>query len=271
MISHRYSRALALSLLGLAGCQSPSPPETAKPVEATGNAEDFAAPIERAHSADGWREKHALQSGIVVRFGGNTILEGRMLTTPSMSRTRLDLASGPVAIWDGADVWVAPAAAEFPRARFHALTWPYFLLAPIKLRDPGARVALLGERNLRGATFETAKLSFESGVGDTPDDWYVLYRSPESGRLAAMAYIVTFGTSLEEAEREPHAVTYDEYTDVEGVPVPTRWTFWMWSEEQGIHGEPIGEVTLVDPEFVAPPEDAFAPPEGARKEELPAS
>ncbi len=271
MTGVRYVLAFFLMLAGAAGCQPTSPPAPAEPVETADSGEDFVAPIERAHSADTWPQKEALRSGIVVRFGGNVILEGRMLTTPSMSRTRLDLGSGPIAIWDGADVWVAPADAEFPRARFHALTWPYFLLAPIKLRDPGARVAPLGERELRGTILETAKLSFDSGVGDTPDDWYVLYRSPESGRLAAMAYIVTFGTSLEEAEKEPHAVTYDEYADVEGVPIPTQWTFWMWSEEQGIHGEPIGEVTLQDPEFVSSPEDAFSLPEGARKEELPTS
>ena len=268
MILDRGSVALAFALLGLAGCQPTSPPEPEEPAADRG--EDFVAPIERAHSIESWKQKQVLQSGIVVRFGGNIILEGRMLTTPSMSRTRLDLESGAVSIWDGEDVWVTPADADFPRARFHALTWPYFLLAPIKLRDPGALVAPIGEQLLRGERFETAKLTFESGVGDTPDDWYVLYRNPETGRLAAMAYIVTFGTSQEEAEKEPHAVTYDEYTDVEGVPIATRWTFWMWNEGEGIQGEPIGEMTLQDPAFVAPPEDAFTIPEGARKEALPA-
>ncbi len=97
----------------------------------------------------------------------------------------------------------------------------------------------------------------------------MLYRSPDSGRLQAMAYIVTFGTSRDEAEKEPHAVSYDEYVNVEGVPIPRRWTFWMWSKEQGIHGEPIGEVILEDPSFVAPEAGAFAVPEDARKEELP--
>ncbi len=271
MTSDRYAFALALTLLGAAGCQSQSPPEPAEPVETTDAGEDFVSPIERAHAFEIWRQKQALQSDIVVRFGGDTILEGRMLTTPSMSRTRLDLASGAVAIWDGEDVWVSPAGADFPRARFHALTWPYFLSAPMKLRDPGARVAPSDARELRGERFETAKLSFDAGIGDTPGDWYVLYRSPESGRLAAMAYIVTFGTSQEEAEKEPHAITYDEFADVEGVPIPTRWTFWMWSEEQGIHGEPIGDVTLQSPAFVTPPEGAFTLPEDVRKEELPES
>jgi hypothetical protein len=267
-MSDRIAVYLSVMLLG-AGCQSPSPPEIAEREGTPEAEEDFVTPIERAHSAAIWRQKEAFQSGIVVRFGGNTILEGRMLTTPSMSRTRIENASGAVAIWDGNNAWVSPGAAEFPEARFHALTWPYFLSAPMKLRDPGARVEPLGGKELRRERFETAKLAFDPGVGDTPDDWYVLYRSPESGRLHAMAYIVTFGTSREDAEKEPHAVTYDEYVNVDGVPIPTRWTFWMWNEAQGIHGEPIGEVTLENPSFVAPEASAFAVPADARKEELP--
>lgn len=262
--------ALVLSLVSCAaGCHSQSPPGSSEAERIADSGEDFAAPVERAHSAEVWRQKDAFQSGIVVRFGGNKILEGRMLMTPSMSRTRLELSSGPIAIWDGEEVWVSPAGDDFPEARFHALTWPYFLSAPTKLRDPGARLEPLGGKELRGERFETAKLTFDAGVGDTPDDWYVLYRNLESGRLAAMAYIVTFGTSREEAEKEPHAITYDEYVDVEGVPIPTRWTFWTWSDEAGIQGEAIGEVTLEHPAFVQPGEGAFAVPGDARKEEMP--
>ncbi|MGH9388163.1 MAG: hypothetical protein ACRD1Z_01000, partial [Vicinamibacteria bacterium] len=71
------------SMLGAAGCQPESPPE---PVGGAVSEEDFVAPIERAHSAEIWRQKPAFQAGIVVNFGGNTILDGRMLTTPSMAR-----------------------------------------------------------------------------------------------------------------------------------------------------------------------------------------
>lgn len=269
MNSIRYALTLAPILVCAGGCQSPSPPEPTESAETATVVEGFAAPIERAHSAEIWRQKEAFQSGIVVRFGENRIVEGRMLTTPSMSRTRLELVSGPLAIWDGEDVWVSPRGGDFPEARFHALTWPYFLSAPTKLGDPGARIAPTGSRELRGESFETAKLSFDARVGDTPDDWYVLYRNPESGRLAAMAYVVTFGKSLAEAQKEPHAITYDQYVDVEGVPIPTKWTFWMWSEEEGIQREPIGDVTLENPAFVPFEESLFKVPEDARKEELP--
>jgi hypothetical protein len=194
-----------------------------------------------------------------------------MLMKTDMSRTRFERADGAVAIWDGSDAWVAPASADFPRARFHVLTWPYFLSAPMKLTDPGTYLEPLGRRELQGETYTAAKLTFGPGVGDTPDDWYILYRDDVTNRLHAMAYVVTYGKTLDEAEAEPHAITYDVFEEIEGVQLATRWTFWLWSEAEGIHGEPIGSVALDDVEFVEPPADAFDVPEGAAKQELPGS
>jgi hypothetical protein len=102
---------------------------------------------------------------------------------------------------------VAPASAKLERARFHLLTWPYFAALPMKLADPGAHLQLLGERSLRGKVYQAVRLTFDPGVGDTPEDWYVLYRDPSSGRLAAAAYIVTYGKSATAASKEPHAIT----------------------------------------------------------------
>ena len=260
----------ALLATSLAACGAEPPAEqvpTPAPPDPAGR---FAEAIERAHGGAGWRAHEALAAGIRVEFGGKTVLDGRIVFTTDMGRSRIELKDGSVAVWDGATAWLAPAGSSFEGARFHVLTWPYFALAPIKLRDPGTRLELLGSRELQGRTLEAGRLTFEKGVGDTPDDWYVVYRDPESGRLHGMAYIVTFGTPTEKAEAEPHAITYHDYADVDGVPVPTRWSFWLWSEQEGIHGEAIGSVTLADPSFVEPEPGLFDPPEGAKEQPLPA-
>lgn len=232
--------------------------------------EAFAAPIENAFGADAWRSKEAVETGIQVSFGGNELIDGKMLFTPDTGRSRLELADGTVAVFDGRQAWVSPADAELSGARFHLLTWPYFLAVPAKLRDPGARLEELAPKRLGEADYDAARLTFGPGVGDAPDDWYVLYRKPDTGRLAAMAYIVTYGNTLEKAEAEPHAITYEELREVGGVEIPHRWRFWLWSEGKGIHGDPIGEVKLSDVRFVTPAADAFDKPEDAREDALPA-
>lgn len=251
--------------------ESPAPaPEAATPAPES-PADRFAAPVERAHGREAWLSRPALAAALEIDFGGNTILEGDITFTTDMSRSRIDTAAGPRVTWDGTTAWVSPGVAQLPMARFHVLTWPYFLLAPIKLRDPGSRLEPLGKRELRSGTYDAARLSFEAGVGDSPDDWYVVYANPETHRLHAMAYIVTFGTTVEKAEEAPHAIVYDELAEVEGALVPTRMRFYLWSEEDGIYGDPIGELRLAAPRFVAAGPETFEIPEGSREVPLPAA
>jgi hypothetical protein len=232
-------------------------------------AQEFAAAIEQAHGVDAWRVRRALQTGIVVEFGGRTAIDGTMLAETTGARSRFELKDGTILVFDGERAWVSPAAASFARARFHTRTWPYFLAAPMKLRDPGTKLELTGQRDLFGKACNTAKLTFETGVGDSPDDWYVMYQDPETKRLAGLAYVVTYGKSVQEAEKEPHAVRYENFVETGGVMISTEWSFWLWSEAEGFHGDPIGKVTLTDARLVDPPDGAFVKPEDAKEDTMP--
>lgn len=233
-------------------------------------ASEFAGPIETAHGLDAWRGHDAVEADVTVTFGGDTVFAGRMLFPTDLATSRLETESGTVAVFDGDAAWVS--GGEMPGARFHLLTWPYFLAAPMKFQDPGSRLDPLPDAPLTAAddtTYRRARLSFEDGVGDSPDDWYVLYRHPETDRLTAMGYIVTYSTPAEQAEQEPHAIVYDDFRDIDGVAVPTNWSFYDWSDEGGVEGEPIGQATLSNVRFVTPDPGAFEVPEGATEDPLP--
>lgn len=203
-------------------------------------ASESATGIEKAHQADLWRGKEAVAVELTIRFGGKERFRGRILMRPQVDVVRLERADGAVAVFDGTDAWLSPAKADWPKARFDVLTWAYFWAAPYKLQDRGARLESTGEANLRGTRMQTARLTFATSTGDAPNNWYVLYRDPDSSRLAAMAYIVAYGTAREEAEKEPHAIVYEDFQNVEGIPMSLRWMFWNWSKEKGITGEPLG-------------------------------
>jgi hypothetical protein len=231
--------------------------------------EAFAGPIEAAQGAAAWHTHDAVQAALRVELGGNTVLTGDLTFRTDGTGSRVATADGKVTVWDGETAWVSPADAEMPQARFHVLTWPYFFAVPFKLRDPGTHLEDLGELPFRDTALPAARLTFDGAVGDTPDDWYVLYRDAATSRLAGMGYVVTYGRSLEEAEAEPHAISYGDFVDVDGVQVPTTWQFWHWSREKGVSGEPIGRATLTDVRFVTPATDAFTAPEGAEEATLP--
>lgn len=226
----------------------------------------LAAQIAAAHGGDLYAKK-AVFADLSVDFGGQTILAGKLVFEPGTKRCRIETAEGGVCTFDGTDAWTAgmPAQEGLPPARFHLLTWPWFLSSPWKLGDPGSKMAEQQPRSLRGREVPSAKMTFEPGVGDTPDDWYIVYADPESHVLAAVAYIITFGKSVEEANKEPHAATYDEFVVVEGLRMPKVLTFWNWNEADGLVGDPIGELTVSNVRFGAADEATFAKPEGAKK------
>lgn len=265
---------IVLALLA-AGCHAPEPIET-KPL---GEAGTLALQIEEAHRADAWRAHRAIAGDLYVSWGGKTILQGEMTYDWRRNRSRLDLADGTTLVFDGKQAWVSPASAEVEMARFHLHTWPYFLLAPFKLRDPGSHLVPGGTRMLDDEPHPIATMTFDPGVGDAPDDWYVVYQDPETHRLAAMAYIVTYGgTSREEAEKDPHLVVYGGYEEIaplegkalESPVLSTAWTFYAWDEAEGSRGGPIGEVTLSNLRFVEPHRLFFSRPADSREDPLPA-
>ncbi len=230
------------------------------------------AAVEAAHGATAWRAQPAIEAQMTIEFGGREAFAGTVLFEPSMAKVRLELADGTVAVYDGQDAWTAPADSAFQGARFHLLTWPYFMAAPMKLGDPGTHLEDLGKRVLDDdRSFPAARLTFGDGVGDSPDDWYVVYYDEKSARLEAMAYIVTFDKDKAEAEKEPHAITYEDYAALDGVQIARLWQFWNWNAEEGIVGEPLGKATLHQVRFVEPPSGAFDKPTGARPEPLPGS
>lgn len=228
--------------------------------------------IEDAHAGATYAKQPAIQADVVLDFGAMQ-LEGTVWFTPSLGHVRMELDGGAVIVYDGSTAWLSPADAAVPGppARFHVLTWPYFVAVPYKLDDPGTHHADAGIKTIRDEDemLPGVKVTFDAGVGDSPDDWYMAFADPDTGRLTALSYIVTYGTPLEEASKKPSIVLYDNFVDVDGVPFATTWTFHYWNPETGIDGDPKGQATLSNIAFVTPPADAFTKPQGAVEAKAP--
>jgi hypothetical protein len=261
--------------------------------------------LERAHGAGAWRRHQAVQTEIIVEFdksddddsgdddtssddgrrgtaggfaetgggentrGGSRTIDGVLTFTTDGTKSRLDLRSGVTLVFDGAHAWVTPPNRKFPDARFHLRIWPYFIAVPFKLRDGGVKVASLGEQPLAARMYPSLRLTFEPGTGDSPRDWYLLYRDPETNRLKAMAYTTNYGLPPGEKPDDPRAVVYDDFRDVQGATLATHWTFYRWVAGAGISGDPIGRATLRNLHFTTAPEGFFEKPEGAREDRVP--
>jgi hypothetical protein len=184
-------------------------------------------------------------------------------------RCRIEVRNGPVLVFDGATAWVSPAEDGFEWARFHLRAWPYFLAAPFKLDDPGATLGRTERGMLNLRLYDSAKLTFAPGTGDSPDDWFQVFANLRTGRLDAMGYIVTYGRTVEEAEARPRVVQYEAVIAVGDARLPTMWTFSEWDPKSGNIGKSVGTCRLDNLEFVTPADDAFDKPADAREDPKP--
>ncbi len=214
--------------------------------------------IEAKHHKDRYYNYEMVQFDLHLVFKGKVRFDGTVYMSPDGGMVRME-DSSKVMIWDGHNAYTSDSSAKsMKRTRFDLLTWSYFFAAPYKLSDPGTRFEDQGTRNLNGTPFNAGLLTFDKGTGDSPDDWYVVYATQEEHLLAGMAYIVTYRTAKKDAEKDPHAITYEAYTDVQGIPISTQWNFWSWNESGDLN-RLLGSGVISQVEFKKVEEDLFKP------------
>lgn len=139
--------------------------------------------------------------------------------------------------WDGEKAWSVDWSSPAP-PRFVALLDYHFLNLPWLARDPGVNLSRPGEARLWAVpddptVYRTVKITYDEGVGDTPDDYYMLYIDPETDLLKANEYIVTYEALLPEGVEHtpPHLLVYDEYETVASLVVPSHYTIYEEGED----------------------------------------
>lgn len=168
--------------------------------------------------------------------------------------------------WDGERAWITPAADAFPSsARFWSLTPYYFMGMPFVAADPGTRYERLADATLDETRYQVVKLTYGEGVGDAPDDYYVLYLHPETRRLAALRYVVSYPGRFAAGAHSPEKLMrYSEFTTVDGLQFAQRLDTSAWDAESATPGDvvthiAVSRITLGE----TWPASIFTPPSGA--------
>jgi hypothetical protein len=255
-------KSISLTLLLLAFLSGANGQVLSKqPLETASN---FVEQIQKAQHVDQFFQQKAVAFDIETTQNSKTTT-ATLTTLTSSGKMRLQYADGKTVVFDGKKIWLNAGDATANRqARFDIFMWQYFFMAPFKMDDAGTNWQLLTEKTLDDTEYARAKLTFKNGTGDTPNDWYIVHRNKATDYLAAMAYIVTFGKPIAEAEKKPSGITYADFITVEGVPFATTWKFWKWSEQRGFF-DPKGSAKIKNIRFLKPTADTFAPPSGSKE------
>jgi len=157
----------------------------------------------------------------------------RVVVEQGGRRAYLDRENGGSAVWDGQKAWSVDWKAPSPPRFVVALNY-YFLNLPWLVLDPGVVLGPPQEAWLPGNPnqYVSVMVTYEEGVGDTPDDYYRLFIDPRTHRLEGCEYIVTYAALLPPGVKHtpPHLLLFDEFETVSGLLVPTRFTIYEEDE-----------------------------------------
>ncbi len=162
--------------------------------------------------------------------------------------------------WDGENAWVtAKDSTTFKyNLRFWALTPLYLAAQPLVLDGEGVNLELLPQVNYKDTLQDVVKVTFDSGTGDAPDDYYILYLDAKTHLLSALRYIVSYPGYFPDGGNNPEKnMDLVSRTTVNGINFPLKFNTY-WSTEDGQpKGEPITTIELSDIEFQSQLEEGF--------------
>lgn len=190
-------------------------------------------------------------------------LKGDESTVTNLQNRKIRLESPKQTIgFDGTDVWVTPDSVDTKRTRFYHNLFFYFYAMPFVVGDPGAYYEDVEPKELDGKTYFGIKVSYNSGVGDAPDDNYIIWYDPETYKMEWLMYTVTFRTG--EATEDYSLIKYENWDTFGGLLLPTTIQWFNYDGESV--GESRGDATVFENISIsdeAPDESIFEKPAGA--------
>jgi hypothetical protein len=177
---------------------------------------------------DRWNDMNNLCFEITSRSG----TEIHTISLPDR-KTKIEAAYWSMG-YNGEDVWFQQNRENAYKGNpefYHNLMF-YFYAMPFVIGDPGIEYHEMKATELDGEVFEGIKISYEEGVGASPEDEYILFYHPETYEMAWLGYTVTF----DENEKNDNwkFIKYSEWQEINGLKLPKTLT-WYTVE----NGKPI--------------------------------
>ena len=214
--------------------------------------------IEAHGGIDTWRSFGTLE----FAFGRGERLENHLIDLHS--RKTLITTDNYQIGYDGNDVWITPGLDAFSGSpRFMNGLHFYFFAIPFVLSDPGTNREYLGRVRIGEQEYEAVKISYNDGVGASPDDYYIVHLDPETYQLKLLLYTATFRTQA--PSENYNARVYEEWQEVDGLLLPSKIVSYRWDAEARRLGDQRGEAFYSDIKLgkASPDASLFAPPQGA--------
>ncbi|MCB0462471.1 MAG: DUF6503 family protein [Flavobacteriaceae bacterium] len=130
--------------------------------------------------------------------------------------------------FDGDNVWLKnlDTVTYKSNPKFYYNLMFYFYAMPFVLGDDGIHYAEAEPLEFEGETYYGVSISYEVGVGESPEDEYILYYNPETFKMEWLGYTVTYFSK--EKSKEFHFIKYGDWQEVNGLLLPKTLSWYNY-------------------------------------------
>jgi len=154
---------------------------------------------------------------------------GKEVTTTNL-KTRAELIDTPSYAmgYDGENLWVSEKDGNEYKgnAKFYKGLMMYFYAMPFIVGDDGIIYEETDPLVFEGNSYPGILISYEAGVGESPDDQYVVYYNAETGQMEWLSYTVTFGK--DEKSTDFRYIRYNDWQTINGLVMPKSISWYNY-------------------------------------------
>ncbi|WP_242203696.1 DUF6503 family protein [Aestuariivivens insulae] len=115
-------------------------------------------------------------------------------------------------------------------AKFYYNLMFYFYAMPFVLADDGIIYKEAKPLTFEGKTYPGIKVAYKQGIGESPDDEYILFYDQETNKMAWLAYTVTYFSKAK--SKSLHFINYREWQTVSGLLLPQSLVWYNTENNQ---------------------------------------
>ena len=190
---------------------------------------------------------------------------GKEITTVNL-KTRTERIDAPTHSmgFDGNTLWVNEKDDNVYKgnAKFYKGLMSYFYAMPFILGDEGIIYEDTAPLIFEGKTYPGVLISYDKGIGVSPDDQYIIYYNVESGKMEWLAYTVTFGKDSKSTNFR--FIRYNNWQTVNGLVLPKSIDWYTYKNRQPLEKRNTVVFTDVILLKTAPDPSIFIKPQSAK-------
>ena len=157
--------------------------------------------------------------------------EGNEKTTTAL-KTRESLIEAPKFSigYDGKEVWLQEkdTASYKGNAKFYYNLMFYFYAMPYVLADDGIIYTDVEPLQFEGREYPGIKIGYEAGIGESPEDEYIMYFNKDTHQMEWLGYTVTYFSK--EKSKDFHFIKYSDWQNIDGIKLPKTLEWYNYED-----------------------------------------